>query len=139
MSEFTRESIAALEQDIVKALKSIEKKHDVKLNLEQATKGFYTVGFKLTAVRSNPYRTNYLKHAAEIAAKPEWLDRVFWTFKSRSAGIDEFQVIGLKLPSKQIVCDKLDNNGKLSGKYFLFSVEQLAEHITRMDAKKKSA
>jgi len=136
MSEFTQESVNAIQQDIVKALKSLEKKYDVTLTVERTAKGLWShvADFKLTAMGSNPYRDNYLKHASEIGAKLEWLGRDFWRFKKPgSVGTDEFQVIGLKLPSKEIVCDKLIN-GKLSGKHYLLSVEQIAERLEKKSA-----
>lgn len=140
MSNFTAESVNALQQDIVKALKAIEKKYDVTLSVERTTKGQWShaADFKLTAIASNPYRDNYLKHASAIGAKPEWLDRTFWKFKKPgSVATDDFQVIGLKLPN-EIVCDKL-SGGKLSGRHYLLSVEQVAEEIARMDARTGAA
>ena len=131
MSKFTPESINVLQQDIIKALKAVEKKHNVTLNLERATKSFWhhSVGFNLTAILSNPYRENYIKHAAEVGAKPEWLDRDFNTPSRRNFWGDDFRVVGLNLPN-EIVCDKL-KNGKLTGKHCSFSVEQIAAQMAK--------
>lgn len=131
MAEFTIESIALLEQDIATALKTVEKKHDVTFQLTRPTKGFHrnSVDLTLAAMKPNPYRADYIKHAPSNGAKLEWLDRVFWDFKrGGSVATDDFQIVGFKPATKQVICDKLRDN-KPTGKHFAFSVETIAQRM----------
>jgi hypothetical protein len=75
MSEFTRNSIKKLEQDIQKALKAVEKK--------QVRCG-HDYSYAIKAIKASPYRETYLNRATEFGLDQDWLDKWFSSQISRT-------------------------------------------------------
>jgi hypothetical protein len=132
MSEFTHESINALKQDIVKALKTVEKKHEVTLGLEKLTAPqFYRAEFKLVALRESPHRAEYLAHAQELGLELEWLGRTFVDTPTARSPFVDMKIVGLdrsKLGTP-VLCEVIKNDGTATGRTFLCSVAKVVDKL----------
>ncbi len=130
MSEFTRENIKTLEQDIQKALKTVEKKHSVTFKISGDSRfGAYDYGYTIKATKESPYRQNYLNRASEFGLEPTWLDKWFSSQIGRT-GWGGFVVVGLDPANRYpVVCNRVKDS-VLSGSLYFFPVETVKKGVT---------
>jgi hypothetical protein len=129
---FNQESLSVLKEDIVKALKTIEKKHGVTLSVEKSTRPqLHRAEFKLVALRDSPHRAEYLAHVQKLGLQSNWLGRTFVDAPTPRSPLADMMIVGLDRsnPAKPVVCEIVKDDGTMTGRGFLYSVETVVEKM----------